>query len=252
MAVMDEFKDEREAMKNASLKKKFSYFWYYNKWYVIGGTILFLFVAIFIHDILFKKEIILNIAFLNTSVHLEDSEEYAEKFLNEMNIDSEKNRIFLDTSLKISTGIMDETVIASTEKLSGYIATSSLDSIVADASLFERYANAGVFTDIRTILTDDEVKKYEPYFYYVNVDTVKQYQLAETNMDNSLKPEIPDPAKPELMDGPVPVGIYIDNCTELLNVYKFPESEHVVLGLIADAPNKDMAHSFINYIFNNQ
>ena len=33
MAVMDEFKEEREALKNGTPKQKLAYFWYYYKWH---------------------------------------------------------------------------------------------------------------------------------------------------------------------------------------------------------------------------
>ena len=35
MAVMDEFKEEREALKRGTPKQKLAYFWYYYKWHVI-------------------------------------------------------------------------------------------------------------------------------------------------------------------------------------------------------------------------
>ena len=34
MAVMDEFKEEREALKRGTPKQKLAYFWYYYKWHV--------------------------------------------------------------------------------------------------------------------------------------------------------------------------------------------------------------------------
>lgn len=37
MPVMDEFREEREAMKQKSFKERFLYFCEYYKWHVIGG-----------------------------------------------------------------------------------------------------------------------------------------------------------------------------------------------------------------------
>ena len=36
MPVMDEFREEREAIKNAGWDYKLKYFWDYYKWFVIG------------------------------------------------------------------------------------------------------------------------------------------------------------------------------------------------------------------------
>jgi hypothetical protein len=251
MAVMDEFRDEREKVKDASFKVRLAYFWDYHKWYIIGGLVVAIILGAFIHDMVTQKEIILEVALPNVSVHLEDTEDYNDKLLNDIGIDSDKYALSMDTSLKISFGIMDETAINSSEKLSAYVAASMLDIMAAGDDIFSNYANAGIFNDIRDSLNDEEIEKYSPYFYYVDTEVVKQVQLAETQMDSSLRPEIPDPTKPELMDDPVPVGIYIDSCEEFLNVYTFPDSDHVVLGILDKAPDEEMAVTFINYIFNN-
>lgn len=252
MAVMDEFKDERDEMKNAPLRKRLSYFWYYHKWYVIGGFVAFIIIAAFIHDLVTQKDIVMEAALLNTSVHLEDTEEYNDKLLTDIGIDKDKYALSMDTSLKISFGVMDEIAISSSEKLSAYVASSMLDTIISGDNVFSGYANAGIFSDLRNVLNDEEIKKYAPYFYYVDIEVVKQVQLAETEMDSSLRPEIPNPARPELMADPIPVGIYIDNCSEFLDIYTFPDSEHVVLGVLSGAPHEDMTITFINYIFENR
>lgn len=251
MAVMDEFKEERDEMKNASPKEKLAYFWYYHKWYVIGGLIAFFIIAAFIHDMVTQKDIIMEAALLNSSVRIEETEAYNEKVLTDLGIDTKQYALSMDTSLKISFGIMDETAISSSEKLSAYVAASMLDTIIAGDELFSRYANAGIFADLREVLSDEEIEKYSPYFFYVDTEIVKQVQLSETEMDSSLRPEIPDPTKPELMENPVPVGIYIDDCSEFLGVYAFPDAGRVALGILEDAPHEDMTVAFLNYIFEN-
>ena len=50
MPVMDEFREEREAIKNSSMKKKWGYFLDYYKWYVIGGAAIILFLVFLIRD----------------------------------------------------------------------------------------------------------------------------------------------------------------------------------------------------------
>jgi len=249
MAVMDEFKDERAEMKNAPFKKKLAYFWDYNKWYIIGGIVVFTIVAAFIHDMVTQKDVVFQAALLNSSAYYEASENYNKKFLTDSGIDTDKYALDMDSTLKISFGIMDEDAINSSEKLSAYIAASMLDAIFAGDDIFYNYANAGIFADLRDVLNEEETEKYSQYFYYVDSEVVKQFQLADTKLDTSLRPEIPDPTKPELMSDPIPVGIYIDNCTEFLDVYSFPDSGHVVFGMLESAPNKELTVSFINYIF---
>ena len=59
MPVMDEFREEREAIKNAGFKEKWEYFWEYYKWYVIGGAAIIILLTIFIRDMVNKKDWIL-------------------------------------------------------------------------------------------------------------------------------------------------------------------------------------------------
>ena len=51
MAVMDEFKEEREALKRGTPKQKLAYFWYYYKWHVIISVIIIGMLVSFIYQI---------------------------------------------------------------------------------------------------------------------------------------------------------------------------------------------------------
>lgn len=48
MAVMDEFKEEREALKNGTPKQKLAYFWYYYKWHVIIALVVIIMIVSFV------------------------------------------------------------------------------------------------------------------------------------------------------------------------------------------------------------
>ncbi len=61
MALMDEFKEEREKIKNASPEKKWKYFKdYYLKWVIAIGIII-LVLIVFTVDMLTKKENMLTV-----------------------------------------------------------------------------------------------------------------------------------------------------------------------------------------------
>ena len=52
MPVMDEFKEERESLKNGTPKQKLTYFWDYYKWHVIVAIVAIIVVVTFIQQIL--------------------------------------------------------------------------------------------------------------------------------------------------------------------------------------------------------
>ena len=72
MAVMDEFREEREALKNADLKTKWQYFLDYYKWWVIGIAAALAFVISMIYSALTAKDNALSGYFLNTYRRVSD------------------------------------------------------------------------------------------------------------------------------------------------------------------------------------
>ena len=51
MAVMDEFKEEREALKNGTPRQKLTYFWYYYKWHVIIALVVIIMIVSFVKQL---------------------------------------------------------------------------------------------------------------------------------------------------------------------------------------------------------
>ena len=80
---MDEFKEERAALKNGTFKQKLSYFWYYYKWHVIGITFGAILVISFVHQLVTKKETAFNAVMMNASLmtteqtYMQDFADYA-------------------------------------------------------------------------------------------------------------------------------------------------------------------------------
>lgn len=56
MAVMDEFKEEREALKNGTPRQKLAYFWYYYKWHVIIALVVIIMIVSFIKQLTDRKD----------------------------------------------------------------------------------------------------------------------------------------------------------------------------------------------------
>ena len=63
MAVMDEFKSERESVKNEPFKKKAAYFWTYYKWFVIIPLIIIIGITSYIYHIVTDTDTVLNVIY---------------------------------------------------------------------------------------------------------------------------------------------------------------------------------------------
>lgn len=254
MAVMDEFKEERAALKNGTPKEKLSYFWDYYKWYVIGTICAIALIGSFIHQIVTRKDTAFYAVMLNAStMHpFEADDPYALEYAEYADIDLNEYDLFFDTSLHITEDGMDENSYTSIQKLAVYTAAGDLDVMVTDTDSFKKYANSYTFHDLREFLSQEQIEKYEPYFYYVDQKIVDEIELANSKLDDTYIPVYADPTKPEEMENPIPVGIYLDNNTKLRENYYFRgeegAAEHVVMGIYCNTARTENVMKFLDYV----
>lgn len=208
MAVMDEFREEREALKYGTPREKFEYFWYYYKWYVIGGIFAIAAVVSMAHSILSQKDSALYVATINCSA-ADGTDEYEAAVAEYIGVDLDEYDITFDVSMYYTKDSMDENTYTTVEKLAVYTAAAELDAMMAGGDAFEQYANGDVFYDLREILTDEQIAVCEPYFYYVDQAVVDERNRISDELGDVSTVEIPDPRHPEEMEDPVPVGIYV-------------------------------------------
>lgn len=254
MAVMDEFKEEREALKNGTPKQKLAYFWYYYKWHVIIGIVIIAMVSSFIYQFVNRKDTAFNTVLLNASLLDQMSSEqpdFIADFAEKEGIDLNTSDITFDTSIRIVEDSMDETSVTSSQKLMVYVAANELDSMITDFDSFQKYANSSLFYDLRDILTDEQIQALEPYFYYVDREVVLAIEAANDDLNTDYTPEYPDPFHPEEMQDPVPVGICLTDCKDLTDNYYF-RGDGIVMGIYANAEHVDTAVDLAEYLLNKQ
>lgn len=262
MPVMDEFKEEREALKNASFKEKWQYFLDYYKWYVIGGGLTLLLVCIFIRDVATAKDYALYGTFINAyAFQNEDGSEKAQALMDEMaarlEIDTEEYEVGIDSSLTIGgsssvdvTGMTaSEVSYQSEQKLMVYIAAGDLDFIAADSTTFLQYATNETFFDLREVLSPEQQEKYEPYYYYVDMAEVNTANEASQNGTfDSYVPREYDPLDPSTCLEPVPIAVCINNSPKVMDAYYFRE-EIVPMGIVVNSSHVEDAVMFLDYLF---
>ena len=108
MPVMDEFREEREAIKNAGWQYKLKYFWDYYKWFVIGGIFALFIIISIVKDVINTKDFIFNGVLLNTFGDDTVMQEFADNFAKEYDLDTENYELLLDTSLRLELEGYDE------------------------------------------------------------------------------------------------------------------------------------------------
>lgn len=250
MAVMDEFKEERQTVKNGTPKQKFTYFWQYYKWYVIIPFIIVSCVVWYIYHIVTTPDTILNGILLNT--HNLESTEHTNDIINDFyelqNIDTSEYRIDLNTSLSWATGENADTANYETSQaLMAWVGAASVDFISGDLEAMTELAYKGYFSDLSEVLSEEQYALYEPYFLYMDQAVIEKREEAYDNYEYDVEIPIPDSTKPEEMEKPVPVMIDMSRSGKLMDIYG-DSANTLVLSVTPNAPNKDLTLDFIDYL----
>lgn len=245
MPVMDEFKEERAAMKNGTPKQKLSYFWDYYKWHVIVGCAALAALATFIFQMANRKDTALYAVLLNSSerdLSVNDSE-YTAAFAEYAGIDEKKYEIIYDTSIQVN----GSEGYASVQKLMTYIAVSELDVIISDPDSLISYAYQENFYDLRQFLNAEQLERYGDSFFYIDGTVMNELSDARREGNYDFTPDYGDPRHPEAMQDPVPVGIYLGADFPLSEYYLFPGDECVACVMI-NTTRSELASKFLDFL----
>lgn len=250
MPLMDEFKEERGTLKNASFKEKWNYFWDYYKTRTIVIAMFAFLVIVYVHSVLTAKEEAIFISLLNSVPgNAEAIYNLEEDFASYADIDTKEYEVVLDTSISLSTSGMGQAVSDAVQRLTAYIASGKIDVIVGGSDMFVTEANQGIFVDLRTVLSEEQIAAYEPYFYYVDQAHIDMINTPEHLLDITKElPQAPDPTKPEEMKKPIPVGLFVSHLTKISDAYYF-SGDYSVLGILLNAPHPEKALQFVDYVF---
>lgn len=245
MPVMDEFKEEREALKHGTLKQKLTYFADYYKWHAIITVVTLCIVISFVVQALTRKETALCVCMVNT--YALETEDYITDFAEFAGIDLDSYDLNFDTNISIQAEALDESSMASSQKMLVYIAAAELDVMITDSETIKMYINNDFFYDLREFLTSEQIERYEPYFYYIDMKEIQKLQAAIDDFDESFVPYYPDPRKPEEMEQPVPVGLYLKEGEGFKENFLFMTDDAIV-AVLQNTKRPETASQFVDYV----
>lgn len=249
MPVMDEFREEREAMKQKSLKERLKYFVDYYKWHVIGGVALIAFVISLIYSVATRKEWAFYGAFIN-SYQTAGYDAFRDDFAQRADIDLDKYDVMFDSNMYITDNAFDQGNVDASERLGVYIAAGDVDVMASGPLVINRYAYNGVFQDLRQVLPQELQERLEPYYYYIDTAVVAEIDAARDNPTlEEYVPSYPsDPRDPASMEDPVPVGLYIQDCPRIQDAFVFQEDD-VILGVLGNVTDTESVLQLIRMIY---
>ena len=249
MALMDEFKEERKAvLKNGTTKQKISYIWDYYKWHILIPIILVVAVTSWIVNMITAPDIILNGVLMN--IYKMDSsfssEELVNGFYDTHGIDSKEEEINLNMNLYFNATSTTDSY-QTLQVLMAWHSADSLDFITADLPTMTELTYRGYFSDLRELLSDDQLTMYEPYFLYIDQDFFIKRSERIDNMEDVSDMVFPDPTKPEEMVDPIPVMIDISKSEKIAAAYS-TDNSITAFGIAANVFNTETTLEFLDYL----
>lgn len=246
MPVMDEFKEERAALKNGSPKQKFQYFLDYYKWHVIVAVIVITAVSTFIYQAVTKKDVYFCACFLN-SAQIDfgnDTPDSLVGFSDTLDFDHKKNEIQFDSSVQVDMGMGED--IQAAQKLMVFIASAEYDVMVSDVDSLVKYGYQKSFYDLRNYLTVEQYEAYKDSFYYIDGAVANSIANGEYDITFKLDTLYKDPLKPEEMEDPVPVGVLLPANSPILKDYLF-KTDDVAVSVMINTTRPEIASKFLDY-----
>lgn len=246
---MDEFREERENLKNASFQKKWKYFWDYYKLHVVIGGFVAFFVISMAHSILTAKDNAFFGYFLNCYAEDEQNVAFVTDFAEAAEIDLKEYEARIDTTLQYTPGSLDENTYTSSQKVMVTMAASDVDFLAADSAAFTYYATSDSFYDLRELFSEEELEKLQDYIYYIDMDVVREREniVEAGNFQDYTLPTY-DNFAPEEMGDPVPIALNIKDCPKLKDTYYFQKGA-VPMGIVINSQRLDNTMKFVRYLF---
>ena len=262
MPLMDEFKKEREDIKNQPLKKRLDYFWTYYKWWVIGGIALIIIAVSIITNIVKSKDETVYVAMIDTVINPTGNyeENITVPFLEEHGLSPKKNTINFNlnfifsgqkgSELPGSPSYSDTLGYSGRQNLAIYVSAGDVDAISAPEDWFDNYAYSDFFLSLDDYLSADELKALDGRICYADRAVMERFKKAHDEDNYEYSEEFPDSTDPSSMEDPVPVGIYIDDCPLFNENFACADdnSSRVVIGIVRNSPAVEITKDLIIYI----
>ena len=249
MAIRDEIRRERQAFfATATPKQKILYLIDYYKFHALVVIIVLSIVGYAVYHAVTDPEIVLNGLMTNVYTYNQPDHPTAlgREFLEAEGIDTSEYDISFGSNITLFEEDSADNYQGS-QAMMVQAAAGTLDFVTGPAYILTSYAYGGMFADLTTLLSEDEIKAYEPYFYYIDGAVLKQLEAAEDEMNPTSHIAIPDSTKPEEMKEPIPIFIDMTKCEKLVKAYA-TDLKQLCFGVVVNAPHKDMALKFMNYL----
>lgn len=222
-----------------------------HKGYTLAAAAAVILAVILLVSALTAKETLITGILLDFDRETPEDAYYAlnQGFVEDRGLDPKVWEIRLAKNLAYSGNNIDPTFrdnFTAIDKLNDYISGGMLDFVLADAVTLDSLVYSGFFTDLREVLTPEQLEKWTPRIRYM--DTAVIEQLEEMAL-TKVYPEdfaLPDSSKPEQMDDPVPVFIDLSGNVDMDAIW--PDAT-VMFAVAQNTRHPQILRDYLDYLF---
>ena len=242
MTAREAHKEQWNKLKDKPLKDKLKYIFTYYWAAILGVVCVIAFAVSWISGVLSQKDAALSGYLLNGMTNSSYSIDLTQEFMELQQIDSDEYEFKLQANTSYSSTEMSDTSMAVLESIVVQIAAGELDFIITDLETYPILS--AYFTDLRMVMTTEQLEKWEDNLVYVEKDALEQ--LTSGEMEVVVLPEYY--LSDEGLSDPDPLGIRLPDSCLLFDAYAFAPGD-VIFGITHNAKNLVNTLSFLEYIF---
>ena len=239
--------NRREYFKTATTKEKLKYLQDYYGFRTVVFLVATILATTLIVDACTKPDDILNGTFINLSVYGQQmaAEELELDFMEHLKIDTEKQTVLFDSSTTLTNDSASDYEMH--QALLIRMAGGKIDFMVSSHDSLMEYAYDEIFVDLTTVLTEEQLKAYEPYLLYIDNDIVRQRNESQESLEELAEYTYPDFKDVENMKDPIPVLIDFSEMKQIQELYN-SKKLNLGFGIVSAGEYKENAVKFLDYI----
>lgn len=253
--VIDEIREQQRKTRDMTAKGKWEYFWEYYRVQTIVVIFVIIMVATLIRDIVTSKDYIFNCIMMNS--YQLAAEPLETSFAEYAGLDLKEYDCYIDTSTSLSLTTYDQYNMATVQKLMAQLQSGDLDVIVFNSEIFNTYSLNGMFLDLRTVMSEEELARYEDQLYYVDYAEIvrkeeaerESYDMAELPVDVDVAAETEAHRHPETMEDPMPIGVFLTDTPFVEKSGCYAREAEPILGIVTTSERSNIAIQYLDFLW---
>lgn len=247
MKISESIKNACATIKNQPKEARWQYFWDYYKWHLVAVILVIALLIQGVVSLVNQKDIVFSGILLNCKIGVND-EAFLADFYSYAGIDAatQEAAFYSDLMLKDGSSKSDVNTI---QRIIAGVATKDIDFVVGQDVSFRlcAYNTSNFFMDLRSFLDEETLDKLAGRLYYIDGAFSEKLNAPVGEYPDLFPEDAPDPAKPELMEDPIPVGINISGCEAFRDAYYLADTVSY-LGVVVNVARPELMKQFIQFL----